>query len=205
MENYRKYLGKLHANRPETGEHQSLARTRIVILPAWLEGDLRTDHAGETGAVWIYHGILSVSRNPIVREFAQRHLKTEKRHLYEIGSVLKRTRRSRLLPVWRIAGFITGAVPALIGSRWVFYTIEAVETFVDAHYELQIRRLEAIRNLDPDMAAVRTILEACRADEIAHRDEALQIATKRPGLLAQLWCALVSLGSRIAVACARRI
>ena len=119
-----------------------------MILPAWLEGDLRTDHAGETGAVWIYHGILSVSRNPIVREFAQRHLKTEKRHLYEIGSVLKRTRRSRLLPVWRIAGFITGAVPALIGSRWVFYTIEAVETFVDAHYELQIRRLEAIRNLD---------------------------------------------------------
>ena len=35
-----------------------------------LIGDLRSDHAGETGAVAIYLGILAVSRDPAVRQFA---------------------------------------------------------------------------------------------------------------------------------------
>ena len=44
-----------------------------------LAGDLRSDQAGETGAVWIYRGLLAVSRDAGVREFAQRHLVTEKK------------------------------------------------------------------------------------------------------------------------------
>ena len=176
-----------------------------MTFPKWLEDDLRTDHAGETGAVWIYRGILSISSDPTVRDFASRHMKTEKRHLCNIENVLKPTSRSRLLPVWRVAGFITGVLPSLIGARWVFHTIEAVETFVNAHYEVQINRLETIANLDQDLAVVHAILVDCRADEIAHRDEAQKFARNRPGSFAILWCALVSYGSQVAVACARRI
>ncbi len=36
-----------------------------------LIGDIRSDHAGETGAVAIYLGILSVSRDPHLRHFAR--------------------------------------------------------------------------------------------------------------------------------------
>ncbi len=176
-----------------------------VAYPKWLEGCLRTDHAGETGAVWIYRGILSVSKDSTVRNFAERHLETETRHLREIEGLLEPERRSRLLPVWRVAGFMTGALPALISARSVFHTIEAVETFVDSHYESQIRRLSPIENLDQNLAAVRAILVDCRADEIDHRNEAHEIANERPGTPARLWCALVSRGSQIAVACARRI
>ena len=32
---------------------------------------LRSDHAGETGAVAIYHGILAVSRDRAVREYVE--------------------------------------------------------------------------------------------------------------------------------------
>ena len=43
--------------------------------------DLRSDHAGEAGAVQIYRGILAVSRNEVVRAFARQHMATEQRHL----------------------------------------------------------------------------------------------------------------------------
>ena len=39
-----------------------------------LEGFLRSDHAGEVGAVYIYKGILMVARDPELLEFSKRHL-----------------------------------------------------------------------------------------------------------------------------------
>ena len=42
---------------------------------------MRSNHAGETGAVWIYKGILTVSRDPAIRLFAEHHLATEQTHL----------------------------------------------------------------------------------------------------------------------------
>ena len=50
-------------------------------LPASVLADLRTDHAGETGAVFIYLGILQFTRNQALRVFAEHHLATEQSHL----------------------------------------------------------------------------------------------------------------------------
>ena len=47
---------------------------------ATLASDLRTDHAGETGAVTIYSGILATSRNADVRRLAQGQPVTETGH-----------------------------------------------------------------------------------------------------------------------------
>ena len=44
-------------------------------LPLELAREMRSNHAGETGAVWIYRGILAVSSNAKVRTFALHHLK----------------------------------------------------------------------------------------------------------------------------------
>ena len=106
-----------------------------------LIADLRTDHAGETGAVMIYRGILAITRDAGVRHFAQAHLATETEHLAKIEPLLAPRQRSRLLPLWRIAGWLTGALPACIGPRAVYATIEAVETFVDQHYAEQIESM----------------------------------------------------------------
>jgi ubiquinone biosynthesis monooxygenase Coq7 len=35
----------------------------ISEMPAWLIGELRSDHAGETGAVMIYRGILAFCKD----------------------------------------------------------------------------------------------------------------------------------------------
>ena len=166
-----------------------------------LVGDLRSDHAGETGAVWIYRGLLAVSRDPGVREFAKRHLATEQSHLDKIKAVLPWPQRSRLLPGWRVAGFATGALPALLGPRAVYATIAAVETFVDQHYQHQIDKL-ANR---PEHAQLLALLVECQQDECEHRDEALALQSKPPGWLLRAWCKVVGSGSSAAVELARRI
>jgi len=50
-------------------------------LPSWVFADLRTDHAGEVGAVCIYQGVLKFARDPVLRAFAEHHLTTEQKHL----------------------------------------------------------------------------------------------------------------------------
>ena len=179
-------------------------------LPADLVADLRTDHAGENGAVMIYRGILAVARDGEVRRFARDHLATETAHLAAVEPLLALPERSRLLPLWRIAGWLTGALPALAGPRAVYATIEAVETFVDRHYAEQI---ESIDRRDPGgacppMQALRALLQSCRGDEIAHRDEAAALfaaCRKPPSLVLRLWTASVDVGSRVAVGICRRI
>lgn len=177
-------------------------------VPADLMAELRTDHAGETGAVWIYRGVLAITRDAALREFAQRHLATEQEHLRLVCELVPPQQRSWLLGPWRIAGFMTGALPALFGPRAVYGTIAAVETFVDRHYEDQIRALDG----RPEYAALRELLLTCQADECHHRDEAAALtrvagggSPPKPGAVLRLWCAVVGWGSETAVKIARRI
>ena len=167
----------------------------------WLERELRSDHAGESGAVEIYRGILAVSRDPDVRKFARRHRQTEQRHLKLISSMLPSRQRSRFLPLWHVAGFITGALPALFNPTAVYATIEAVETFVDKHYQQQIDKL-VDGSLEDD---IRATLDECRRDEVLHRDEARQARRSNPGMLLRAWLWAVAKGSALAVGVARRV
>lgn len=167
-----------------------------------IAGDLRTDHAGETGAVWIYRGVLTVARDPKLRAFARAHLATEARHLDLVEAVLPKASRSALTPLWRVAGFLTGALPALFGPRAVYKTIEAVETFVDHHYQEQIDRIDAING----PADIRALLVECQGDEVHHRDEARAAAgPEETGPLLRVWTIIVAAGSKSAVAAARRV
>ena len=166
-----------------------------------LIGDLRSDHAGETGAVMIYRGILAGSRDPAVRAFAAAHLATEQQHLALMDALLPYAQRSILLPIWRVAGWLTGFLPALVGSNAVFATIDAVETFVDHHYEEQIKKLSE----HGPGEALRAILISCQADEVHHRDEARDLGETRRGSFLRAWSWAVGFGSASAVSAARRI
>jgi ubiquinone biosynthesis monooxygenase Coq7 len=170
-------------------------------LPAWLVAELRSDHAGETGAVMIYRGILALCRDPGLREFAARHMATEQGHLRLLEEVLEPPQRSRLLPVWRVAGWLTGAIPSLFGPRAVYATIDAVESFVDHHYQQQIDRLDA-EGILPEL---RAMLRRCQEEEIHHRDEARELHGGIVPAMLRGWGRLVGFGSEAAVAAARRI
>ena len=185
---------------------RTLSAGMTPAVPAELMPELRTDHAGETGAVWIYRGVLAITRDAALRDFAKRHLTTEQEHLRLVCELVPPRQRSWLLIPWRIAGFLTGALPALFGPRAVYGTITAVETFVDRHYEDQIRALDG----QPEYAALRDLLLTCQADECHHRDEAHALAlaaggssTQKPSLLLRSWCAVVGSGSETAVKIAR--
>ena len=72
----------------------------------YLEQELRSDHAGETGAVYIYKGIIAVAnlrKDQELLYFAKHHGSTEAEHLQLIESVLEKKFHSRLLGPWRIA------------------------------------------------------------------------------------------------------
>ena len=171
-------------------------------LPAEVFADLRTDHAGELGAVCIYQGVLQFARDPVLRAFAKHHLVTEQKHLLLISDWLPKAEYSRLLPLWKLAGFLTGALPALFGSKAVYATIEAVETFVNQHYEDQICALDS----QPELSDLRQTLLDCQADEVAHRDEAAAaLGSTRPNLVLRVWCAMVGTGSKAAVSLIRHI
>ncbi|WP_166265603.1 demethoxyubiquinone hydroxylase family protein [Marinobacter caseinilyticus] len=179
----------------------SLARTGVSRQ---FEQELRCSHAGETGAVWIYRGILATRPAGTLRAFATEHLKTEQQHLHLFESLRGCYRTSLLLPLWRMAGFLTGFIPALAGKQAVFATIEAVETFVDLHYQGQIQALNRRTQREAERA-ILNLFEICRLDEVAHRDEATQQRTVTPPRRLILWTTLVGAGSKGAVSLARHL
>ena len=191
----------------DANKAQSFCASRVHlapgdILPEWVFAHLRTDHAGEVGAVCIYQGVLQFARDPELRAFADHHLATEQKHLRLISDWLPAAQHSRLLPLWRLAGFLTGALPALFGPKAVYATIEAVETFVNHHYEDQI--LALARQIE--FRHLRQTLLDCQADEVAHRDEAAAAkGFSQSGWMLRAWCAMVGAGSKAAVNLIRHI
>ena len=181
--------------------HVVSAIPQFAQMPQWLQAELRSDHAGEYGAVMIYRGILAVSRDDSVRGFAERHIATERDHLRLMEETVPSSARTQLLPLWRLMGWLTGALPAIFGRHAVFATIEAVETFVDHHYRQQIDRLAEQERYE----SLRELLLQCQADEVSHRDEAAGLAGSSRGMVMRLWSAIVGAGSAAAVIAARRI
>ncbi len=173
-------------------------------LSRHLQRELRSDHAGETGAVYIYKGIIAVAKWRADREllsFARAHGATEASHLNLIEQWLPPAKRSRLLGPWRLAGWLTGALPAFFGRRAVYGTIAAVETFVDQHYQQQIDHLNRFGGPDGLLA----LLLKCQADEQHHRDESAALAGDQSNVLLRIWCCTVGYGSAAAVALARLV
>lgn len=156
--------------------------------------ELRSDHAGETGAVFIYHGILAMSRSAEIRTFANEHLQTEELHLRTLDELLPKHHQSKCLALWRVSGWSLGAIAAMFSPRFTYATIRAVETFVVEHYQQQL-------TLFPE--PLRALLEGFSADEAHHRDEAdaaMASTTHYP-----IWHWVVATGSALAVKLARRI
>ena len=107
-------------------------------------------------------------------------------------------RPTLLQPLWSIAGYALGAATALLGERAAMACTVAVEEVIDEHYGDQANRLT---DLDP---ALRETILAFRADELAHRDQALAMgALETPGY--QLISAVVKSGSRLAIWLSTRI
>lgn len=190
------------ARQKDTASISQLAET--TRLSVYLERELRSDHAGETGAVAIYQGIAAIAAwrgDAELLEFSNQHGQTEAEHLRLIEAWYPPVRRSFLLGPWKIAGWLTGALPAVFGRRSVYATIAAVETFVDQHYQQQIDHLQ----IHGGPEGLLPLLLRCQSDEQHHRDEAAGLAGANTSWPLRIWCRVVSIGSAAAVVLARRV
>ena len=170
-------------------------------LPPELIADLRSDHAGETGAVEIYRGILAITRDPVVRAFAEDHIETERQHLTFFECWLPRAHHSRLLPLWRLAGWVLGAGSAVFGRNVVFLTVTAVETFVERHY---LEQIEAMSE-DKRFGDLREVLQDFCNDEVHHRDDAKSRVGESDNVFRRGWARIVGAGSALGVRVARKV
>ena len=79
---------------------------------AWLQGELRSNLAGEAGAVCIYRGALLGLQlrggDAEGEAFAREHMLTEQSHLALFDRLLSPPERTVALPLWRASGFALG-------------------------------------------------------------------------------------------------
>ena len=173
-----------------------------MLIPSIIIPDLRTDHAGETGAVFIYKGILLFSKDKKIIEFANNHLLTEKKHLELIEAILPDSKKSKLLFLWRFLGLLTGLIPALIGKKFIYATIFFVESFVEKHYNEQIIKLRK-KNKIKYMELIK-LLEKLKNDEISHKKDSLKRFGKLSFIL-RIWGNIIEIGSKTAVSISYKI
>lgn len=174
--------------------------TRDYILPGdtpaekLIERIVRVDHAGEYGAVRIYQGQLAVlGKSPsgeVIREMADK----EREHLERFDALIgeRRVRPTALMPLWHVAGFALGAATAMMGERAAMACTAAVEEVIDEHYAGQAAAL------GDDEGELRETIERFRADELEHRDTAIEHeAELAPGY--EALSAAIKSGSRLAI------
>ena len=165
------------------------------------EAMIRVDHAGEYGAVRIYEGQLAVfgSKKSETADAIRKMAEQEQEHLAAFDKLIneRRVRPTALEPVWRVAGFALGAATALMGEKAAMACTAAVEQVIDEHYAQQIGRLDG----DPSL---KKAVEKFRADEVAHKNEALELgAEEAPGY--KLLSETIKAGCRLAITLSERL
>jgi 3-demethoxyubiquinol 3-hydroxylase len=125
---------------------------------------MRINHAGELAAQALYHGQALMARSPQTRTMLLDAARSESDHLAWCEQRLKELadRPSRLNPLWYAGSFAIGAAAALLGDAKSLGFVAETERQVEGHLDDHLGRLP------PGDARSRAILEAMRAEEIAH-------------------------------------
>ena len=159
---------------------------------------LRVDQAGELAAVHIYRGqraVLNAAPGKDRIAFQLQEMEAQEAdHLKAFDRLLtdRQVRPTLLAPLWRAAGYALGVGTALMGEKAAHACTEAVETVIEEHYAGQIAEL---RMREPDLA---DDLAKFRADEVAHRDQAVEEGA-RQAVGYQVLSAVIQAGCRTAI------
>ena len=167
-----------------------------INVPSSMLDWMRSNHAGETGAVWIYMGAKCIFWNKKIQDMTKEHYETEKNHLIVMGHILPKSSHSKLLILWKILGFGLGFFSALLGYKFFCVTIQSVETFVEEHYQEQI---DFLYKNSTSFKLLR-VLEKCCDEEVEHQvDAKLQKGNDKNTSFERFWSNLIGSGSSLAV------
>lgn len=125
---------------------------------------MRVNHSGELAAQALYHGQALIARSEATRTMLLEAARSESDHLAWCETRLRElgARPSLLNPLWYAGSFAIGALAALVGDRASLGFVVETERQVEGHLG------EHLGRLPPGDARSRAILEAMRAEEIAH-------------------------------------
>ena len=190
----------------ETAETKSPRETGESRLPGdlspaqMIERIIRVDQAGEVGAERIYAGQLAILGKSKSAETIRRMAEQEAQHrkTFEELMIARRVRPTILAPIWNVAGFALGAGTALLGERAAMACTVAVEEAIDQHYAAQAAYL------GDDEEELRDVVEDARADEIQHREMALEAGAER-AIGYEPMRAAIKTGTRLAIWLSERI
>lgn len=167
---------------------------------ALVESMIRVNQAGEYGAMRIYAGQLAVLRHGAASEKIKEMAAQEREHLDAFNKLAaeRRVRPTALEPLWHLAGFALGAATALMGEKAAMACTVAVEEVIEQHYADQAAKL------GEDEAPLRETIEKFRADELGHRDTAVEHhARETPGF--EILSSAIKAGSRLAIWLSTRV
>jgi ubiquinone biosynthesis monooxygenase Coq7 len=195
----------------------SLVKSSLTLKPYFVEmkQEMRSNHAGELGAVFIYKGakkaldMKKILKNDPMYIFVETHLQTENYHLEIMEQLVDKSERTKLQTLWKISGFALGFIPLYIfGQTGLYTTIRSVETFVERHYQKQIKLLNSHLQT-PNYKDLQIILNEFCSDEVLHKDDA-NSRIRPPSnvlmkVLVKVWGWIVEYGSQGAVVIAKRI
>ncbi|CAK9001336.1 unnamed protein product [Durusdinium trenchii] len=188
--------------------------------PSWLRQEMRSNWAGETGAVAIYRGCQSAlpsvacrAKRHELQKFVEEHVASEEAHLRAMEFLVSQPGERSWMPAtafgWALGYLSTKAR----GEHGMYVTTRAVESFVEEHYGDQIARLEAeLRaGLAQPTEAYTALLEVLRgacADEVAHKEDAakrIDGGSSTSVLMDSLHFSAVYWASRVGAAIAKRV
>lgn len=157
------------AGRPRPQPAQPATDTLSDAERRHAAGLMRVNHAGEIAAQALYHGQALVAREAHVRAFLLEAAREEGDHLVWCESRLAQlgSRTSVLGPLWYAGSALIGALAGLAGDATSLGFIAETEKQVEGHIEGHLERLP------PGDSDSRAILRQMKADEIAHREHAL--------------------------------
>ena len=161
---------------------------------------LRVNHAGEYGAVRIYQAQLDVLGDTLQADTLREMLGHEQEHLATFDALLaeRGIQPTMLQPVWHVAGYALGAITALMGVPTAYACTVAVENVIDKHYAEQEEKLS------DDEKDLKAKIKKFRAEEIAHRDIALQREAEKAPFY-PIINKLITEGSKLAIWLSSRI
>lgn len=188
--------------------------------PPWLRREMRSNWAGETGAVAIYRGCqAAIGGSPpetperaALAAFVAEHEAHEAAHLDAMSAVVATPRERSWMPATSFGWLLGYASTALRGERGMYVTTHAVESFVEEHYGEQIERLtrelSAGDRAPPEAyAELLKLLRLACEDEVHHKEDAAERAQQTgPVQIAdRIQFQAVYLGSRLGAAIAKRL
>jgi ubiquinone biosynthesis monooxygenase Coq7 len=131
---------------------------------------MRVNHAGEVAAQALYHGQAFASRAGVTHDLLEKAAHEETDHLAWCETRLAElgARPSLLNPLWYAGSFAIGLIAGSLGDRASLGFVAETERQVEGHLDSHLSSLPA-----SDVRS-RAIVEAMRADEVAHGERALE-------------------------------